>query len=696
MAIFTEGFNLLEQSIRPPKEEISLKTLKKKEKEKIHKAFINGRDSAEKFYTGQIDPELVKRRKIYDAPKELFKEKFPNLSETSDWISKDVKTTIDWMLPALMEVFIGTDDPCDIQGVNIDDDVAAKKLQAIVKYQVNKKNNYFYFLYNFIREGLITNMGCAKVYWHRDETRTEMKVMVDETNILQYLQLAQMGKIEIKGIKLVSDIGAILKYDEIDVHYNAPVLENMSPSELRFTPDGKTLDESKFVAQRKTVKGDYLKRKEREGIFQDVNKAIKEHESAHRTSFQQYTNQYLDEYGMMLSDDDLASKDVDLYEAYLNVDYNNDGIMEKLIVHAVGDTIIAVQENSFRSVPFFLFSPELDPYLPFGDNSVANNLEQLQDLKTALIRQVIVAVAKNNNPQRFVAAQNVDMEALIDGDEIIPINDGSPSDSVMISPHIPIDPATMILVQYAQNEIEAQSGSTRYNQGLDSNSLNKSATGISLIMGAADKRMKLLARIFAETSFVPIIKHIIKLNQMFLEPYQQFRLNDDMVVITPDELDIDYDLTINTGQGAATKEAQMNYLIMIMQQLFPMLQNLGVVNEKSWYETAKDLFEKMGVRNVQNYLLDPDSDMWKQLQQQKAKQQQEAEQKELDKQILLMRTKLDSELQRSSIPRMSLNYKDLPIEAKDKAIMDYLGIQVPEDDIAEKELFDANVKGGNR
>ena len=140
----------------------------------------------------------------------------------------------------------------------------------------------------------------------------------------------------------------------------------------------------------------------------------------------------------------------------------------------------------------------------------------------------------------------------------------------------------------------------------------------------------------------------------------------------------------------------MNYLIMIMQQLFPALQNMGVVNEKSWYETAKDLFEKMGVRNVQNYLLDPDSDVFKQLQQQKAKQAQEAEQKELDKQILLMRTKLDSELQRSSIPRMSLNYKDLPIEAKDKAILDYLGIQVPEDDIAEKEMFDAQMNRGSR
>lgn len=684
-----EGLGMLQGSIKPPRQEVSLKTLKKKELKKIMAAYKRGRDSAEKFYTGTIEPSLLKRKKIYDAPKEFFRAKFPSLSELSDWISRDVKTTIDWMLPSIMEVFIGTDDPCDIKGQSLQDDVAAKKLQAIVKYQINKKNEYFKFLYNFIKEGLITNLGVAKVYWNRDETRTEMEVMVDSSNLEQFLQMAEMGQIEIKEMAIIDGLAAIIKYDDIQVHFNAPVIENMSPSELRFTPDGHTLAESKFVAQRKVVKGDYLKRREQDGLFQDVDKAIKDSEGNRRTGFDQYTNKYFDAYGNYLDDDDLASKDVVLYEAYLDVDYNNDGIMEKVIVHAVGDTPVAVQENTFRNVPFFMFSPEPDPYVPFGETSYADTLEQLQDLKTVLIRQVIVAVAKNNRPQRFVAEQKVDMDALLDGEEIIPVRDGNPSEAVMISPHIPIDSTTMTLVQYAQNDIESQSGSTRYNQGLDSNSLNKTASGINAVMGAADKKMKLIARIFAECAWVPIIKHIIKLDQQFLDPYQQFRLNDDMVNISPEELDIDYDLVVNTGQGAATKEAQMNYLIMIMQQLYPALQQMGVANEKSWYETAKDLLEKMGIRNVQNYLIDPDSDVWKQTQQQKAQAAQEAEQKALDKQLMLEKVKLESELQRQSIPRMTLNYKDLPVEAKQTAVYQYLKDRVPEADIWVKELMEA-------
>ena len=701
MAELGSGFETLQSAIQPPRKEVSLKTLKKKEKEKIMSAFKKSRDYSEKFYSGTIEPALIERKKIYDASVEFYKEKFPRVSELSNWISRDVKTTIDWMLPSILEVFIGTDDPCDIQGQNLNDDAAAKKLQSVIKYQINKKNAYFSFLYNFIKEGLITNLGVAKVYWHRDEDRTEMEVMVDETNLEQYLQMAQMGQIEIKKLEMVATnvngvampIAGIMVYDDIKVNFNAPVLENMSPAELRFTPDGSTLAESKFVAQRKIVKGDYLKRKEREGVFQDVDKAIKDADDCKRTYFDQYTNDYLDTYGGLkgLSDDDNASKDVELYEAYLNVDYNNDGIMEHVIVHAVGDMPIAIQENTFQSIPFFVFSPEIDPYVPFGSTSYAKTLEQLQDLKTALIRQAIIAVAKNNNPQKIVDERNVNLDALLDGEEIVPVRNGNPADSIMVIPHTPIDGNTMNLVQYAQNEIESQSGSTRYNQGLDSNSLNKTASGINAIMGAADKKMRLLARIFAECAYVPILKHMIKLNQRFLDPYQQFRLNDEAIQISPDELDIDYDLIVNTGQGAATREAQMNYLIMIMQQLFPTLQELGVVNEKSWYETTTDLFEKMGIRNVQNYLIDPDSDTWKQAQAQKQQQAEAIEQKQLDTQLKIQQTKLDSELQRQSIPRMTLNYRDLPVEAKDKAILDYLGIQVPESDIRQKEMLDANL-----
>ena len=57
----TEGLEILQGSIKQPRQEVSLKTLKKKEKEKIMAAYKRSRDSAEIFYQGSIEPSLIRR-----------------------------------------------------------------------------------------------------------------------------------------------------------------------------------------------------------------------------------------------------------------------------------------------------------------------------------------------------------------------------------------------------------------------------------------------------------------------------------------------------------------------------------------------------------------------------------------------------------------------------------------------------------
>ena len=68
MINLADGLQSLQDSIKPPREVVSLDTLKKKEKEKIMAAFKRGRESAEDFYKGSVEPGLIKRKKIYDAP----------------------------------------------------------------------------------------------------------------------------------------------------------------------------------------------------------------------------------------------------------------------------------------------------------------------------------------------------------------------------------------------------------------------------------------------------------------------------------------------------------------------------------------------------------------------------------------------------------------------------------------------------
>jgi hypothetical protein len=54
------------------------------------------------------------------------------------------------------------------------------------------------------------------------------------------------------------------------------------------------------------------------------------------------------------------------------------------------------------------------------------------------------------------------------------------------------------LIEYLDGVREQRTGSTRYNQGMDADSLNKTATGISIIQNASTQRAELVARQYAE------------------------------------------------------------------------------------------------------------------------------------------------------------------------------------------------------
>lgn len=100
-------------------EEVSLETLSEDAVKKIMTAYKAGRDVADHYYTATVEPALIRRYDVYRADVDHYREKFPRLSELSSWVSRDVKTTIDWIMPSLMEVFTGSDDPVDIAGVNV-------------------------------------------------------------------------------------------------------------------------------------------------------------------------------------------------------------------------------------------------------------------------------------------------------------------------------------------------------------------------------------------------------------------------------------------------------------------------------------------------------------------------------------------------------------------------------------------------
>lgn len=681
-----DTLSLLKLQSESTEDEVSLDTLSEEEVEKIMRSFKSCRDIAVNHYTSVVEPEIIKRRDICEATPEHYDKVFPTLSQSNRWVSRDVRTTIDWILPGLVEVFTGSDDPISVKGVSAEDDEVAKKMQQLIRYQLERKNNYHQFVTTEVKYALDENFGVAKVWWKREEERTPMRMMVDlqdDATTLSLVQSAAEGKIELTNVNEVPEAPDFLdiEYNAVELKENYPVIEYVPSSELRYTPDAPTLQECKFVAHRKIVRGDYLKRKERDGIYQDIDYALEKYNNGntHATVLDRKNDKDRADLLKRPDDNDLASKEVELYEAYLNVDYNNDGIYEKIIVHAIGDEPIRISKNDYGLTPFFVCSAFYDPNAVFSKESFAKSLEQQQDLKTALVRQIIVNVAKNNAPRMFVNESLVDMDALMSGDEIIPTH-RNPAEVVMQSTSLPLSSVSMELVQYIQNELEAQSGSTRYNQGLDSNSLNKTATGVTAIMGAAEKRNKVIARSMAENFFIPIYKFLISLNQKYLEGEQMVRLVSESFPIRKEELDIDYDLIVNVGQGAGTREAQIQYLMYTLNTVYPQLTQYGIVNAKSCYNLVTKLLEELGLRDVTQYLLDPES-------QEAQESAALAQQMQMQAQAQALQNSLQLSIAKSSVPRVTVDLSKLPPDVIMKYVQQHFNIQTTEQAIAEHEEF---------
>lgn len=671
-------------ALAPQNEEISLDTLKQKEIDKIMKAVVAGKEAANDYYQSTIEARIIEREEIYNATKDHYRRKFKRLSELSDWVSRDVKTSIDWILPQLMEVFTGADKPVSVQARNMEKSDAAKKTELLMQYQLDTKNDYTTFCNDIWTDALKFNYGVAKVWWKHKEDRKPMQVMIAKSDyeIMNQLATAAMaGDIEITKVKEVDGGYFNVEYDEIHVTDNYPVIERLPPSEFRFTPDASQINECKFVAHRKIVKGDYLKRKEMEGEYQNVDKALKNVGNTNYTAYDTLHNKGLNGRTKQLNDGDNASKDVELYECYVDVDYNNDGVYEKLIVHTVGDSDVPlkIQKNEFGRVPFFCMASERDPEVIFNEKTgFADIIEQQQDLKTAVIRQMIVNIARCNSPQMAFDQANVDVEALLDGEDFVPTN-GMPGNLLYPISTPPMSSATMSLVEYAQNEIEAQTGSTRYNQGLDSNSLNKTASGITAIMGQSEKRLKNMARLVAENFYKPVFRFLIQLNQLFGDAEQLIRVGDKNVSIAKSDVDVDYDLILNVGQGAGTKEARINYLMLLINQIYPMFSQYGIVDENSWYVAGKTLLEEMGLTNAEKTLIDPTSDAYKQAQQQKQQAQiamaQAQQQAEIAGKKALVDAKAEADIKKSGIPKVSADLNSLPPDAI-AAIIQRMGLPV--------------------
>jgi hypothetical protein len=160
------------------------------------------------------------------------------------------------------------------------------------------------------------------------------------------------------------------------------------------------------------------------------------------------------------------------------------------------------------------------------------------------------------------------------------------------------------MVEYMDSMKEKRTGITAYNQGLDSNSLNKTATGVAQIMNAAQQRIELVARTFAETGVKELFMLVHHLVRTTLTKPDIVRMRNKWVEVDPREWKARKDLSISVGLGAGNKDQQLTHLMSILQMQKEAIQ-IGITNPEKIYNALAKLTQNAGFKNPEEFWVNP-------------------------------------------------------------------------------------------
>lgn len=537
----------------------------------------------------------------------------------SSVVSTDIADTIEWIMPELMEIFTAGDRVVEFNPEGPEDEAAAEQETDTVNYVFYRQNDGWLALYSFIKDGLIQKTGYLKRYWEERE-----KVTTEEYDGLNDLELAQLmdgwarDEIDVEFLRheeeegefgVLHSIGARLTREEKRLCVVPVPVE-----ELIVSPRWNSvfLDDCPFVAHRRSMTVSDLVEmgydKKQVEALPDADDDELSDEKVERFSTPK-SSEYDDNEPV-----DSTMREVLVHECYLRVDYDGDGRAElrKVMVGGTGYEVLRMNgkedNEEVECVPFSAWTPIIIPHKHYG-RSIAELITDLQRIKTVLMRQSLDNVYHTNNPTREIAepglGENTLTDLLVDRPGKI-IRTRQPG---MYFEHAPTPFLAQGLqaIEYVDTLRENRTGVTRYNQGLDADSLNKTATGVRSLMTQSQKKIALIARICAETGLKHLFLGIHGDLRRNSAKAMTIKLRNEYVEVDPRSWKNRSDMTISVGLGTGDRESRMAYLTqIIMEQKEHLLTGSPMVTYANLYNTYEKFIEGAGFKNPQMFFTHPD------------------------------------------------------------------------------------------
>ncbi len=484
----------------------------------------------------------------------------------SKFVSRDVSDVLGWVLPSIIRVFTASDRMVDYEPRRPGDEEFSDQASDYANYVFWVDNDGYRVLWDATDDSLLLGDGIVKVYWDDSEefdTAVLSGLTEEQIAVLQQEQgveiIASSQGPSIQDVQIIPGPDGQPTEQMIEVPtYDLKVkrvtqsgrvrIECIEPENFLIDREAISIEDARFTAHRDphVTRSQLIEM----GFDPDVVEAIPRYNYSFSDNSMEANVRDPDQFGF--SNGDKSMDRIELYECYLKVDVDGDGVAETVLAYYAGSNGSGELLNWQvwdDQLPFTQIQCEPVPHR-FYSKSLAGEVMDIQQVKTTIMRQFLNNTYQVNNPQKDIEAGSV-----MNMDELI-----NPSVGGVLLRKVGSQPVNYTSIPSIANEalaalekmdtvIEMRTGVSRATQALDPTTLqNQTATANQNQRDSAYSQVELIARNQSE-GWRKVFSKILKLICKHQDQPRTIRLRDKWEAIDPRWWNANMDAYVNVGLG---------------------------------------------------------------------------------------------------------------------------------------------------
>lgn len=559
----------------------------------------------------------------------------------SKTVSMDVADMVEALLSQIMPTF-ANDTVVEFEPTSPDDERQAQLESQFVNYVIMEQNRGFSLFYQSIKDALLQKNGIIKVYVDQVERVSEQIIQpADE------YELAAMAQPQAPGEEVYAEeTPQGIKLKRVRMQPKLCV-ESLAPEDFLFSSDQRTLclQETEFCAHKRyetqtsLLEYGYDPQKVAEAGTQQ--RMTDTDEIARNQTDKESEKYYYQE----------AMRPIEIYECYVLIDKDQDGIAERRKV-VISENII-LEDEPADYVPFAAGTPFIMPHR-FVGLSIFDKLRQIQDQKTATVRQYIDNMDHHNNRRLKAIPGQCDMEDVLNSRPagVIKVKN---QDAVQELPLSDIGPSSINLLNYLDQMRSERAGASLDMQAANLQVGAQTAHGVERQITSKELLAGLITRTLAETLIHDTYLLTHKLLRLHFNEELQARFGESWQSTNPAQWLEREQINVRVGMSVGERMRQgvaMQQIIAMQREAIANGLNGVLTDVSKVYNAAKDFARSAGISNPEQYFTDPQSPQAQEAAQRNAQASQQQQQTAQQQQAMMIQLQAQIEQMGEQTKRM--------------------------------------------